>query len=157
VQPAHNLDWGTVVYRVDMRDEKARERRREHWHDPLQDARRNTGPVRLDAGDGAIAVIAHVVEARHVHALDLGQRAQLGVSRRAAHLLNSPRDVDDRFFALADHECVDKAGHRLRVVAGVAARDHERITLVALGGANRHPGQIEHISARSCTAARTAG
>ena len=128
-----------------MRHEELGEGRRQHGDNAFAHNGRRLRHGGHHARDGAVGVVVHVVKARHVHALDLRQRTEQRLTRLAAHGLHGARNVQDHLFAFPDGESVDEFGHRFGVVGGMAARDHQRVTLVALFGAQGHPRQVQHV------------
>ena len=95
----------------------------------------------------AVRVPVRDIKRRDEHALDLRRRfeklrlAPAGLARLPEQLEHLIIDL----LALADDHEVEKRGHRLRIAAGRAARDHKRRQLRPVGAAQRDAGQIKHI------------
>ena len=108
------------------------------------------GHPRVDRGDGgdrAVGAVGHVVERRHVAAVDRGQpQQQLPPPARAAvglPGLDDVGDLADHLLAVADRRDVDEVGDRLRVERRVAARDDDRVVGPSVDGVQRDAREVE--------------
>ena len=90
-----------------------------------------------------------VVQPRHVDRAGVGQPHQQTVPAAgpAGHLpvLDQLRDREGRLFAVAQHRGVQEVGDRLGVERGVPAGQDDRVVLVAVDRAQRHPGQVQGV------------
>ena len=90
-------------------------------------------------------VVLDVVEGRDVDAGQLGEVAQHVVAGGVSLAGQDGGDLPDRLLAVADDEHVDEVGQRLGVVGAVAARDHERVVVVAVLGPDGDAAQVQAV------------
>ena len=146
---AEDLDRVALVHGLGQRHQRvARVRPRVEVHQGvLGDAPRNARTVGHDALDAAVGQVRDVVELGDVDAAGDGQsHEQLVAAAGSPVVLPLPDDVADGehdLLAVAEHGGVDEVGDRLGVERGVAAGQHDRVVVAAVGCVQRHPGQVE--------------
>ena len=115
----------------------------------LGDAERDARTVGHDGLDGAVGGVRHVVELRDVDpAADREAAQQLVAAAGLALGLPLAHDLGDRqhdLLAVAEHGGVDEVGDRLGVEGGVAAGEHDRVVVGAIGRVQRDAGEVERV------------
>jgi len=142
---ALDLDHGAVVYHIQVGHDGAHWRRRQWIDQPAQHARRRGRVRRFRSGQDPVGVVARGIQRGDV---DAGYGG--GADQKIAPLSAAPGTIgvdqlNQRLFAIADHDQIQEIGHRLRVEGAAAAGDHQRRVVAALGGQHGQAGQIEHI------------
>ena len=109
--------------------------------------RGHVGEPRRDRAEGGAVVLA-VVEARDVHALDLGEVAEEPLAAALGAPGPLPRrhhlgDLGDHLLAVAEDGDVDEVGQRLGVERAVAADHHEGVGGGAASRVQRDAGEVD--------------
>ncbi len=114
---------------------------------PLLDLGRQSVLDRLDALEEAVLAVDRAIQRGDVDPFDLGEPPQHGGAVEALGPGGDEHvgDVADHLFAVAEHGGVDEIGEGLGVVTAVPADEHQRVALGAVGGVDRHTGQIEAV------------
>ena len=99
--------------------------------------------------DGAVLIVGHVIQRRHVHAGNRGggavQERRARVAALVPHGDIQLHDLRKHFLALTDVEQVEEVRDRLRVIGAGTAADHQRVLLAALARPDRDASQLQHI------------
>jgi hypothetical protein len=96
-----------------------------------------------DGGDRPVGVVVGLVEAGHVDAGDVRQRADPRRPVVAASGAHGVNDLSDHVLAVAEHDGVQERRQRLGVEGARAARDHDRVVRSAVGGPQGNPAQVQ--------------
>ena len=142
---AHDLDRRAIMHRIDVGHNELGEGLGQGDDNSLQNALRYARFIGRYRPHGAVVMVFDIVEARHVHALNLGDFSQLIVTGEATNLAKSRGDFNDDLLTFANDKGIDEIRHRLGIEAGVPARDDQGIAFITIAAENGHAGQINHV------------
>ncbi len=129
------------------RDDRLHRKRRriEVGHDgPLH--RGVVGKARCH-GLKTLCIVARFEKRRDVDAFNAGPHFQKQFTVARSGILPcepGAGQFEHHLFAVADHDRIEKIGHRLRVAGARAAGDDQGVAGIAIAGERRDPGKFEH-------------
>lgn len=146
--PAEQLEHHAILHDLRAGDDGfRREERLVHIADDALGHNSGCAVQRRDGCDGAVGVVAHVVQARDIDAVELRRAAEKFplCPALAPGLPVQLHQLDGDVLPLAKAHKVDKIRNRLGVVHRRTTCDDERRQLRALGAVQRDPREIEHV------------
>ena len=144
----HNFQHNTVMnnLRVRHRDILGVIGRVQIHHNPLVHLSRSFRAIRRKGSNGAVFMVGHIIQRRHVHPLQLRQLLQAAFPGfpGLAPCRNDVAQFQHDFFPVANHEGVNDPCKRFRIEGARASCHDDGILPATFAAAERNAGQMEH-------------
>ena len=115
-------------------------------HNPLVHLSRSFRAIRRKGSNGAVFMVGHIIQRRHVHPLQLRQLLQAACPGfpGLAPCRNDVAQFQHDFFPVANHEGVNDPCKRFRIEGARTSCHDNGILPAAFAAAERNAGQMEH-------------
>ena len=115
-------------------------------HNPLVHPSRSFRAIRRKGSNGAVFMVGHIIQRRHVHPLQLRQLLQAAFPGfpGLSPCRNDVAQFQHDFFPVANHEGVNDPCKRFRIEGARASCHDDGILPATFAAAERNAGQMEH-------------